>query len=210
MKYYHIFNRGNNKQNIFFSDEDRYRFLFNILFYQSPISHLQISRKVQKLNKGGIKAFSVHDIERIVSLRCVGLVSFAFMLNHFHLLIKAEKDEQISQYLQRVKNSYTKYINIKYKKVGHLFQGRYKKVAIASENDLLRVSAYIHLNPRELEGMAGREKEYYWSSLQDITDRNRWGDLLLIHDLNQLIAKGSSYFDLVMHSNVSKLADLLD
>jgi len=80
--------------------------------------------------------------------------------------------------MQRVLNAYAKYFNTKYEMVGHLFQGPYRAVHIGSNDQLLYTSAYLHRNPRELPGVAGREHTYEWSTYSDYLGPNRFGDLL--------------------------------
>jgi putative transposase len=69
------------------------------------------------------------------------------MPNHFHLLVQQERDGGIIEYMSKVQNSLTRYINIKRKTKGHVFIGQYKAVRIPSDELLLHVSRYIHLNP---------------------------------------------------------------
>lgn len=69
------------------------------------------------------------------------------MPNHFHFLVKPAKDGGIPRFISDITNSYTKYFNIKNKRVGNLFQGTFKAKEITSEPSLLQVSRYIHLNP---------------------------------------------------------------
>ena len=100
------------------------------------------------------------------------------MPNHFHFLIKATKDGGIKKYMQRVGTAYAKYFNTKYQQTGHLFQGGFKSVHVASNSQLLHLSSYIHKNPREIKSWHGRETKYPWSSYQDYVKKNRWGKLL--------------------------------
>ena len=63
----------------------------------------------------------------------------------------------------QISNSYTKYFNIKYSRVGPLLQGAFKAVLIESEEQLIHVSRYIHLNP-VVSGMVNKPDSYLWSS----------------------------------------------
>ena len=177
-EYYHIFNRGNNKQTIFLDKRDKIRFLFLIIYFQSHIFFENLGRQVSYFIENG--TFNIdEDLEKkLLNNRNVKLINFALMPNHFHLTLYEFKEGGISQYMQRVLCAYTKYFNIKYKKSGHLFQGPYKAVNIKNNNQLLYLSTYIHRNSRELPEWKNKEYMYPWSSYQDYIKNNRWGKLL--------------------------------
>lgn len=168
------------KQAIFTTDRDRVRFLFSILYFQSSHTFRNTDFYTTNFSKYGY--FDNGKTSRTVcSDRNVELVSFCLMPNHFHLLMKEKTEGGIARYMQRVQNSYTKYFNIKYKKSGHLFQGPYRAVHVADNEQLLHLSAYIHRNPIELARTDEHSvfiSKYKWSSLQDYVNINRWGELL--------------------------------
>ncbi len=177
-EYYHIFNRGNNRQVIFLDEHDKIRFLFLIIYLQSPLFFENLNRQIFHFLKN--KLFNINkDVEnQITNKRYVELINFALMPNHFHLTVHEFKEKGIAQYMQRVLCAYTKYFNNKYKKSGHLFQGPYKAVHIEDNNQLLYLSTYIHRNPRGLPGWKNKEHLYQWSSYQDYIKENRWDKLL--------------------------------
>jgi REP-associated tyrosine transposase len=74
------------------------------------------------------------------------LYAYCLMPNHFHLLIEMQ-DDLVSRIMQRVLTSYSQYHNRKYKKIGHLFQGRYKSILCQTDRYLGELVRYIHLNP---------------------------------------------------------------
>lgn len=174
-EYYHIFNRGNNKQDVFFDNRDRIRFLFLILYFQSSLPIYNIGRQVSYFIKHQI--FNV-SMEKTIKNRTTELISFAFMPNHFHLILHETKQGGISKYIGRIQDGYTKYINTKYNKSGHLFQGVFKRVHIKNDEQLIYLSAYIHRNPRELKEWKNKEEQFPWSSYQDFSQQNRWNNLL--------------------------------
>jgi putative transposase len=140
---------------------------------------------------------SKETLERIVTTRRVELNMFAIMPNHFHLLVQEKKERGISWYLQRIQNCYAKYFNAKYKKRGHLFQGYFRAVPVATDEQLLYLSAYIHRNPRDLQSWRNREFEYPWSSYQDCVGQNRWGQLLVPSIVLDQFSSGASYREFV-------------
>ena len=74
------------------------------------------------------------------------LYSYCLMPNHIHLLIEMQ-DDPVSRIMQRVLTSYSQYHNRKYKKIGHVFQGRYKSILCQTDRYLGELVRYIHLNP---------------------------------------------------------------
>jgi len=107
-----------------------------------------------------------------------GIKIFAFCLipEHFHLLIELEKElsknaavqnntQEISDFMRDLNNNYTKYYNGRYGRKGHLFRERYKAALIEKEPYLLKMTAYIHLNPEKVN-LAQDAKDYPYSSYQ--------------------------------------------
>ncbi len=177
-EFYHICDRGNRKQEIFTDDRDRIRFLFLILYGQSPAAIIRVDRQVDYFIKHRVFKVDETETSAVVAQRCVSLVCFTLMPNHFHLLIREEENEGVSRYMQKILDAYTKYFNIKYGQSGHLFQGPFRAVHVKKNEQLLYLSAYIHRNPSALRGWRGREHEFPWSSYPDYSNSNQWGSLL--------------------------------
>lgn len=177
-EYYHLCNRGNNKQVIFNSDRDRARLLFLFLHLQSDLSFKNIGRHISNFMKTGDFGFDQEVVDRIVKKRQVDLVSFCLMPNHFHLIVYERGEGGIAKYMQRSLNAYTKYFNTLHSKSGHVFQGTYQAVHISSNDQLLYASAYVHRNARKLSEWARKVASYPWSSYRDCVTKNRWGNLL--------------------------------
>lgn len=93
------------------------------------------------------------------------LHAYALMENHYHLFIETPK-ANISQIMQNVNTSYTVYINRRYNRFGHLFQGRFKGIIVDKENYLIVLSRYIHLNPVRA-GIVNRPEDYRWTSYRE-------------------------------------------
>ncbi len=91
------------------------------------------------------------------------------MSNHFHLLLRQEKEKGISKYLSQFQNSYTRYFNSKQKRKGSLFLDQFKAVRILTENQLLHVFRYIILNPYSSYIVKNLKevREYKWSSCRE-------------------------------------------
>lgn len=139
--YYHVYNRGVNKRKVFIDDED-YRTFLNLL-------KRYLDAEPQKDNKGRQYPWLHDDLE---------LLAYCLMPNHFHLLFYQKDHDSLKRLMHAVCTSYTTYFNKKYKRVGPLFQDRFKAVEILSDKYLQHISRYIHLNPRNYIG-------YEWSSI---------------------------------------------
>ena len=174
-EYFHVFNRGVEKRLIFHDDYDRWRFLTLLIVLQGDVVFPQIGRVV-KLVKHWM--FDGEEFRDIFKRQYVEVVAFCLMPNHFHLILHEIKKGGISKFMQRLLNAYTKYFNTKYNRAGHLFGGKFQSVHIDNNAYLNYLSAYIHLNPRELKGWYRKEIKYHWSSFQDFAVHNRFGKFL--------------------------------
>lgn len=140
--FYHAYNRGVEKRQIFFEDED-YRVFLNLL-------KRHLAKEYQKDVRGRIYQNYHNDLE---------LLAFCLMPNHYHLLFYLKEDSSVLQnFMRLVANAYSSYFNRKYDRIGHLFQDRFKASHILMDDYLQHISRYIHLNPKEY-------KSYEWSSL---------------------------------------------
>jgi len=155
---YHVYNRGVNKINIFNDIQDNKLFLSRLrenLFPELKLSEdvcLGDSRKIHtpyKRKKLPAKSFD--------------LIAYCLMPNHFHLLIKQNNNVSVSKLIGKVCTSYSKYFNLKHKRVGSLFQDQFKAVYVDSNEYLLWLSAYIHLNP-VMANLVKYVENWKWSS----------------------------------------------
>ena len=141
--YYHVYNRGVEKRNIFIDEQDCEVFLHYLKLYLSP---------VEKLTKANFP-FTKRLISfiRLNLSKELSLIAFTLMPNHIHLLLKQVETNSMEKLMRRLITSYVMYFNRKYKRVGALFQNRYKAALIGTDNYLLHISRYIHINPLKVE-----------------------------------------------------------
>jgi putative transposase len=142
--YYHIYNRGVNKR-IIFKDEQDY-----IVFLSLLKRHL--GSELQKDRLG--REYPNYHKE-------IKLLAFCLMPNHFHLLVFQSDKNAITKLLRSVCTAYTMYFNRKHKRVGHLFQGRFKASMITDDLYLQHISRYIHLNPKAFRSWRFSSLPYY-------------------------------------------------
>lgn len=153
---YHIFNRGVNKNEIFFKDEDYKRFFQASIHYKTKNSKFSYEKLVLTFN-------DPVSLGREENEPKVQILAYSLMPNHFHFLIKQLVDDGLTSYIRQLANSYAHYVNVKYRRIGPLFQGRFKSVLIESDEQLIHVSRYIHLNPL-VSDLVSDLKNYRWSS----------------------------------------------
>jgi REP element-mobilizing transposase RayT len=88
--------------------------------------------------------------------------AWCLMNNHYHLLLETPSGN-LSQIMRHINGAYTTYFNVKRKRAGHLFQGRYKAILVEADAYALELSRYMHLNPVRA-GMVAKPEDYPWSS----------------------------------------------
>lgn len=75
------------------------------------------------------------------------IINFCIMPNHFHFTLRQEKENGIRQFIQRLSNSFAHYFSVKYKNRGPVFEGNFKAIRVGTDELLIHLSRYIHLNP---------------------------------------------------------------
>ena len=168
--YYHVYNRGNGKQNIFLDDEDFNFFLFRLKENLFPDFARQIIKN--KDNKDGLCNGAYR--RAILPDDSFDLVCYCLMPNHYHFLIKQNGDISIGKLISKVCTSYSKYFNKKYTHVGHLFQDKFLAVPVETNEYLLWLSIYIHNNPKTAR-LVKNLLDYKWSSYLDYAGKQKNG-----------------------------------
>ena len=114
--------------------------------------------------------------------------AYCLMSNHVHILFE-DKEELISDFMRNITSIYAYEFNQKYKRVGHLFQDRFKSVYVYNDEYLLRLIRYIHRNP-EKAGIC-KTGEYRWSSYKEYIYNKKIiekDEILEKFDKNKIIA----------------------
>ena len=132
---YHIYNRGVEKRRVFEDRRCYKRLLHAIKYYQLKGPKPKFSHSFNN------SLFKPNAEKKIVDIIC-----YCLMPNHFHLLVKQLFDGGISEFVGKLINSYTKFYNVKYKRIGPLFQGQFKAVLIESEEQLIQIISSITVN----------------------------------------------------------------
>lgn len=161
---YHIFNRGVERRPIFTHKWEYRRALDTISYYRFLESPIRYSKYITLEKKRRIQLLEA----LLTSKLQVDILAYCLMPNHFHLLLKQAADAGISRFVSKFCDSYSKYFNVKHDRVGPLFQGPFKAVRVESEEQLIHLSRYIHLNPTSSFLIKESELDSYpWSSLPE-------------------------------------------
>ena len=186
---YHLINRGVDKRRIFLKTQDYLRFVLALYFFNDHEgSDIWNKLKYEKeeiaavLGRPDRPSPQNEDGRR----RMVDLLAFALMPNHYHLIVREITEGGISAFMQKL-GGYTWYFNKQYDRVGALFQGRYKSVAVKDENQLQNVFTYVHTNPVELVEPKWKDfkvgnastairflENYKWTSYNDYIGRPKF------------------------------------
>lgn len=157
-EYYHIYNQGVDKRQIFKDEKDYLKFLRNLRDLNNK-SFYEERKKV--IASQGFKELSsfLAGMEPVVEIS-----SYALIPNHYHFILKQVADGGIPNFMHRLGTSYTNYFNKKYDRSGSLFQGPFKGIHIDNNEYLLWLSGYVNGNI-EIHKIAQAEN-YKWSSFK--------------------------------------------
>lgn len=162
---YHVFNRGVERRLIFTNKREYQRAVDTIWYYRYGQLPMRLSEffALSKERKTTFLAKLEHDQQLSVSI-----LGYCLMPNHFHFIIKQLRDAGVSNFAANVANSYTKYFNTRHKRIGHLFQGPFKAVRVETDEQLLHLTRYVHLNPFvSFVVKLGDLESYPWSSFSE-------------------------------------------
>ena len=178
-EYYHIYNRGNSKQNIFHDPDDYGRFL-KLMFLSNGKENFNvrsIGNKIYNFNRGK---------------QLVDIGAYCLMPNHFHILLTQTNNGDVSKFIHKLLTGYSMYYNKKYERVGALFEGKFKSEHANNDRYLKYLFSYIHLNPVKLidtdwkeAGIKDKRKiikfleQFIYSSFQDYLGVKRQQKVIL-------------------------------
>ena len=137
-EYYHVYNRGVDKRDIFLVGDDSRRFQ-KLLF---------VANSTKAVEMRLVKNLPLEKIEIGEKIAAVG--AYCLMPNHFHILVKEITQGGISSLMSKLSTGYSMYFNTVNKRTGSLFQGAFKAEHVDNDEYLKYLYSYIHLNPVKL------------------------------------------------------------
>jgi len=129
-------------------------------------------------------AIFIDDVDRKEFLRLLAdgvdrfghsIHAYCLMGNHFHLAVRTG-DVPLSKIMQNLLFRFTRHVNRRYGRIGHLFQGRFKSILVDEQSYLLELVRYIHLNPVRA-GLVERPDQWIWSGHRAYLGRSKDGFL---------------------------------
>ncbi len=144
-EYYHIYNRGVDKREVFLDRENYERFLLSMNLLNDERDGLMLQwRDIQRAEPRA----KLLDIQELSSREgsSVEIIAYCLNPNHYHFILKQLRDSGVKSFMHKLSTSYTNYFNVKNKRSGSLFQGPFKSAHIDSNEYLLYLSAYVNKN----------------------------------------------------------------
>ncbi|MEK7503796.1 MAG: transposase [Patescibacteria group bacterium] len=182
---YHIVTRAIEGLKLFRDEKDYFRMISDLFAFNNvhPIS----STHRWQINKSPSRTFLANMEGRKL---LVEILAFCLMPNHVHLLVRQLQDGGISKFMRKIGAGYSAYYNQRYKRMGHVFQGRYRLVHIENDKQLYTIFVYIHTNPVAIIFSNWKEggiqdakkaidfvKNYKWSSYPDYLESKNFPSL---------------------------------
>ncbi len=202
---YHVFNRSIANYVIFNNDIEFFRFFNVILYYQRQRekTDIEFSRFIEAIEPDKHYA-AIHEFLKDKP-KLVEILAYCLMPTHFHIVVKQLIDGGISKFLNDIQNSYSRYFNLRHQRKGPLWEGRFKNILVDTDEQLLHLTRYVHLNPTTAE-LVERPEDWQMSSYREyllqVEPLNR------ICDFNQeLLIEPASYKKFV-NDNISYQRDL--
>ncbi|MFH1768958.1 MAG: transposase [Candidatus Omnitrophota bacterium] len=144
---YHVFSKSIAGYRIFNSNRDFSRMRDMIRYYRTEKAKVKFSRFIMLRKEGKEVLSNLNTPKSFGNNLLVQIISYCLMPTHLHFILKQLKENGISTFMMKLLNSYSHYFNTKHRRKGPLWEGRFKNVLIDSDELLLHMTRYVHLNP---------------------------------------------------------------
>lgn len=164
--YYHIFSRSIAKYVVFNDEEEYLRFIEIFELYR----HINFNHQYSKFTRlDSLTQRQIIDSLQLDNDVLVKIIAFCLMPTHIHFLLMQVADQGISKFMGKILNCYSRYFNIKHKRTGPLWSGRFKSVLVSTDEQLLHLTRYLHQNPTSA-GIVTNPEDWTFSSYNDYID----------------------------------------
>lgn len=192
-EFYHLFDRGVEKRQIFMDKNDYFRFIHDLYEFNDVKPALQFGNVGRATSNTSSNIAS--NIEERNRDLLVNVHAFVLMPNHHHLLAEQLKDDGITLFMKKLHGGYARGFNEKHKRNGYLFQGRFKDVHVSRDKQLAHLVCYIHSNPLKIWKKNWKEKQLTKPEIKEalkFLEKYRWSshlDYLGIKNFPSIINK---------------------
>lgn len=160
--YYHIFTRSIAGFVVFNNKNEFLRICDMINLYQ----YKDFAYRYGKFLELKTETQAAIRLGLIGSQKYVEIIAYCVMPTHLHLILKQNSTEGVSRFMSKLLNSYSRYFNIRHKRIGPLWSGRFKNVLVRGDEQLLHLTRYIHLNPTSAN-IVDKPEEWEFSSYRE-------------------------------------------
>ncbi len=176
-EFYHIYNRGVDKREIFLDDRDFVRFLTSLREFNNESGDAQrdyLKRQLAGKSDFGYPKSDFNSAEKLASVladlpKLVEIICYCLNPNHYHFILKQLEENGISKFMQKLDIGYTKYFNKKNNRTGSLFESKFKSAHLKTDDQLFWTSGYVNGNS-EIHKIA-KAADYKWCSYPDYLNK---------------------------------------
>jgi len=163
---YHVMNKSIAGFKIFNSDNDYLRMQRMMIYFQTAELLPKFSQflELKHIREDGFET-AFREIASD-SKQHIQIIAYCFMPTHLHLVTKQLIKNGISTFMANILNSYARYFNTKYERKGPLWVGRFKNVHVDTDEQLLHLTRYIHLNST-IAKLVNKAEDWKWSSYKE-------------------------------------------
>ncbi|OGK23241.1 hypothetical protein A3A46_04510 [Candidatus Roizmanbacteria bacterium RIFCSPLOWO2_01_FULL_37_13] len=158
---FHVFNKSIANYGIFNDLENSRRFIDTLFYYNNKLEDESFSKFLKRKEN-----YHAENLLIAKDFPYIKFLCYCIMPDHYHLLVKIIEEDYFSKYISDVENSFTRFFNVKFERIGPLWQTSFKSVRIKSNEQLLHVHRYIHLNPTT-SSLVDKPEDWTHSSYRD-------------------------------------------
>ena len=206
-EYYHIVNRSIAQYEIFKDTVDCARFMeiLNLYRYVNFFYKYSNFLELTVVHQQAV----INDLKEN-GQKLVKIVAYCVMSTHLHLILYQNDDKGISKFMARVLNSYSRYFNLRHRRKGPLWEGHFKNILVDTDEQLLHLTRYIHLNPVSA-GIVKNPQDWPFSSYPEYVGTKE-NNLCEFDGLFNMTSKNYKYFvnsRIAYQKELSKIKHLL-
>lgn len=187
---YHVFNKSIAGFGIFKFGPNAQRFIETLDYYNNITVNIKFSKAIEN------KQFIFQNLLLPKYNSLIKFISYCIMPDHYHLLVRLQTDNTLSKFINNVENSFSRFLNIKLNRKGPLWQSRFKPVQINSDEQLLHVSRYIHLNPTT-SNLVDKPENWRFSSFPDLMTNP-----IYLEKISEISIKNPSHYQKFVENNL--------